>query len=770
MDDVPKQKYHVRDLGTRSVNLFPTRAEVFRDIKDVQLKSGPNQIILVGLSPTVDEQSIKVEGTGPAIITDIAVQLLPNRDIFQDIYPDSDDEESDSDSGSDEDYGDHEDSGELKALREQICLLRDEEKSAKEIVASAETRLKILDDYSRMLTTYRKDQAAPSIEEGVETYRTERVKVFRDHMNGMIKSREISKKMDGLTKEENRLIKQADKEKAKALKMKAKRLREKAMVIEKGTRRKREMLQERLRIRKERESFWPRNVDTVKISLDVTNFTPITSRHNSMASDTVEAVPDKASEQGESDASTISCDLSVSYVTTHAYWAPSYDLALSTTSNSGHLCFDSRLTNMTSETWSNCKVILSTSQTDFSRLNDTIPTLVPWRVRLAGKGSSGAYTDIMYSRDEQSHKAGWNEQTFRHSQKPRSDMFGVDGPYTTGSLFGQLPANNRGTEGLQRVQTNNQPQSTGFGVANIQSSAGALFGFGTTARPAPPPAAPVSRRSDVYSLEIPETEVNCDEDEGYSASFIEPQPELAFQDSTFEETGFTSTYDLPGLKTLAPSSTVSKQRVARVTFTSVSFSHTVVAKYKPVAFLKAKLRNGSNLTLLKGQTGLTLDVTFMGRTTLPRCSPGDTFTLSLGVDPAIQVAYPKPQVKRSQSGLFSKEDGVHYTRAITLSNTRSGSKGKPVQLTVLGQIPVSEDERLRIDILHPRGLVVGSVGVGAGVPGREGKEEKDWGKAVAQLKKDGEVSWDVTLNAGRMVKLDLEYECAFPAGDHVVNV
>jgi uncharacterized protein (TIGR02231 family) len=257
---------------------------------------------------------------------------------------------------------------------------------------------------------------------------------------------------------------------------------------------------------------------------------------------------------------------------------------------------------------------------------------------------------------------------------------------------------------------------------------------------------------------------------GHASAAVGEQPELEFQESSNEETGFTSTYELPGIKTLAPSSTNSKQRVARITFASVTFGHTVVAKYKPVAYLKAKLRNGSKLTLLPGPTGLTLDGSFMGRTTLSRCSPGNTFTLSLGVDPAVRVAYPKPEVKRSQSGLFSKEDSSAYTRMITLSNTRSGDKVKPVHITVSDQVPVSEDEKLRVDIMQPRGLVDGGAGVSTGAPGRDGKEHADWGRATAKLKKGGEILWDVKLNAGRSVKLGLEYECSFPTGEHAVNV
>ncbi len=196
------------------------------------------------------------------------------------------------------------------------------------------------------------------------------------------------------------------------------------------------------------------------------------------------------------------------------------------------------------------------------------------------------------------------------------------------------------------------------------------------------------------------------------------------------------------------------------------FSRTVVAKYKPVAYLKAKLRNSSKLTLLKGPTGLTLDGTFMGRSDLPRCSAGETFSMGLGVDPAIKVSYPKPDIKRSTAGLFSKEESSVYTRTITLLNTRASS-GKHVNITLLDQVPISEDEKLRVSTLQPRGLSIGGPGVLTGVSAREG--EKDWGRATAVLKKAGEIAWDVALNAGRSVKLTLEYEVSLPTGEHVMQ-
>ncbi|KAK0717953.1 hypothetical protein B0T26DRAFT_711427 [Lasiosphaeria miniovina] len=803
MEAPHKCEYRIRDLPTRSVTLFPTRAQVVREIKDVALKPGANEITIVGLTPTADEDSIKVEGTGAAIITDIAVTLLPNNDIFEDIYPDSDDDEDKDTSEDDEEEDEAEDINKaLEDVRDNITSLSDEQKRAKEIIASAESRLKMLDAYGVSLDKRRN----VDIETGVETYRKEREKVFQDHMEGIIRDRELTRDISKLRLEQRRLEKSERKEKDKAAKAKAKVQRAKDKLKEKLRRREEERLNEKTRVRTEREQFWPRSCYTVRITLDATSFSPTPSRRSSIASasDIVKIVSEK---EGGPPSEDFTCSLSLSYVTSSAFWSPSYDLALSTTTSSALLCFDAQLTNMTSETWENCKVILSTSQTTFSGLKDDIPILQPWRIKLAGKGNGTLVNDAVQSREERAEQNVWQTSlNYYQSQKPRAELFGIKGsvnPYMQAHVQAKA-------QQMQQMQPQQQQMQMQMQQQHVQQMAYQQHGrtayrsappppgaslFGSVAPAAPAPTAfggggfgaaansnigPTTLSDALAAAPLKRKEVSRrgggrffaeddDENEDDGATMLEPTPALDFQESSFEETGLTATYDLPNLKTLKPSSTASKQRVARISFSNVQFSRTVVAKYRPVAYLKARLRNTSKLTLLRGPTGLTLDGTFMGRSRLPRVSAGDIFPLSLGVDPAIRVIYPEPDVKRSTTGVFTKGDNSVYTRTITIANTRA-TAGKPVNLTVFDQVPVSEDEKLRIDILHPRGMTIAAAdGIPTGRPGRDAKEEKDWGKASAVLKKGGEVSWDVELNAGRCVKLMLEYEVALPAGERVMQ-
>lgn len=764
----------------------------------------------------------------------------------------------------------------MEAVQKKIVAVLDDVKRADEVVSSAEKRLSLLEEYGKKF----EPKSGTDVSEIVDVYAEQRGKTFQDHMDGIIRQRELNSEVSRLRKEEVKLKSQIQKEinkhsKAALKKEEAKRKKDKIAAA-----RLQKKAAEKSRIRRERQKFWPRSCYTVRITLDATHYTPISSRRSSFSSvtDLVKPVEDEPTDPASPDPEIPypACDISISYVTSSAFWSPSYDLQLNTTGNTGTLFFDAQLTNNTSEAWKDCKVILSTSQAVFSGLQDDIPKLVPWRIKLAGRYAESAHGDITKSTQEVEERRKYQNATASTSQdKHGANLIGIpagpfmdrvspscaDAPEDSTEIFRQKIANqlvqtkqlmrlNDKSDSLprqqaallasvrpsqafgapamqqqmqqqqmqqqqmqqqqmqqqqmqeqqmqpqQKPQLFGQPQPGGlFGQPQPQSSSsGGLFGSARARADPPPPAgtsapnpfggqdafAPANTSgSGLFGGPGASAPAAAAAEE---ATLHEAEPSLDFQESAMEETGLTTTYDLPGTKTLAPSTNASKQRVARILFNNVAFSHTIVAKYRPAAFLKARLRNASKMSLLRGPVGLTLDGTFMGRSSLPRCSSGDSFTMSLGVDPTIRVSYPKPDVKRSSSGVFSKENSTAYRRSVAITNTRgasssstsssssspNGGGAKPVRLFVLDQVPVSEDDKLRVEIAHPSGLVEGRAGVSTGVV-REGSGAKDWGKAVATLKKGGEVSWDVELNAGRSVKLDLEYEVSLPAGDVAVQ-
>jgi hypothetical protein len=444
--------------------------------------------------------------------------------------------------------------------------------------------------------------------------------------------------------------------------------------------------------------------------------------------------------------------------------------------------YGAELKNLTSETWRDAKVILSTSQTTFSGLSEAIPLLTPWHVRLF-KGNRNPETALFSNLELQAKQKEYSQSTSDQSQKKRGDLFGRDDSardafFASKRKGAEMRKAERSVD-LQRTLAQPRMVVEQNASQTWNQVPGAAFG------------APRHRRSSKKEITrggggAEQEELDSDsegEDGDIRFGIFDNAPQsLTFEEGAWEESGMTTSYDCPGLKTIAPNNSTIKHKIAKIDFKNVIFSHIVVGKLRQVAFLKARLRNMSKITLLKGPLGLTLDGSFLGQSSFPRCSSGESFSLSLGVDPAITIAYPKPTVQRSQSGIFSKEDSNVFTRSVVIVNTKHNAAA---EITVLDQIPVSEDERLKIEIVNPKGLKVGGEGVRAGTsmvqgvnPGLAkdarasvyGEGSGKWGSAVATAKKGGEVAWNVKLNPGQGVKLVLEYEATFPGGETVVGV
>ena len=130
------------------------------------------------------------------------------------------------------------------------------------------------------------------------------------------------------------------------------------------------------------------------------------------------------------------------------------------------------------------------------------------------------------------------------------------------------------------------------------------------------------------------------------------------------------------------------------------------------------------------------------------------------------MTYSKPVVKRSQTGVFTKEGSGVYTRTSSINNTKSN---RAIEGTVLDQVPVSEEERLRVEVLQPAGLRAEGDAVKTGTA-VVGKGMEKWGTAMAILRKGGEVAWEIKIEPGRGAKLVLEYEAKFPSSEMIVGV
>lgn len=249
---------------------------------------------------------------------------------------------------------------------------------------------------------------------------------------------------------------------------------------------------------------------------------------------------------------------------------------------------------------------------------------------------------------------------------------------------------------------------------------------------------------------------------------------MGLASSTPSSYGLTTTYELSGTRTISSSPLIRRHVIDEYSLPDVEFSHIALPKLRAAAFLKVRIRNPASTPLLRGPVGLTLDGSFLGNGIVPRCAPKDTFELGLGVDEEVLVEYRKPVKKMASQGMLVKEQVATYERGIRVYNARRN----PVKLVLFDQVPVSEDERLKIVILKPKGLrnvgdmvktTVGTGIVAASVKSGSSSGGKQGSEIVAELRKGGGIRYEIRLERGGDAVLPLEYEARLPAGEVMVG-
>lgn len=283
------------------------------------------------------------------------------------------------------------------------------------------------------------------------------------------------------------------------------------------------------------------------------------------------------------------------------------------------------------------------------------------------------------------------------------------------------------------------------------------------------------------------------DDASETATIASSAAKMRFATPSQSSTGLTTTYTLTSPLTIPSSALPRRHLIAEIDLNQVKLQHICIPKLRTAVFLKARIRNTSSTPLLRGSTGLTLDGSFLGSLTLPAAQPNEEFTLPLGVDTSVHVVYGKVQRKKAlEKGIWNKESTTGFSRSITLQNGRQ----TPVSLLVIDQIPISEDEKIKVSIVTPKGLEMptdekkGNV-VSTGVPLlsnsntpvgsssaslakrmsiRGDKNSSHWGSAKAEMKKNGEVRWNVELRGGKGVGLGLDYQVGYPKEAGIINL
>ncbi|PKY00258.1 hypothetical protein P168DRAFT_276143 [Aspergillus campestris IBT 28561] len=738
------------DLSTKSVTLTPLRATVTRDIHAC-IKPNQTDLTIIGLDPRVDTNSIRIQGSGPATITDIQTGVVPRTDDSPDLS-DSDSSSSLSSDESDSDDIDEKESEASRKLDEDIVRLEASLARARALKRVGPSVMNMLDEYGKRLAP--ETAATEQVGRFLALYEEQSLLQVEKHCEGEAAEGRAERELMRLRGKREKIRKRMLKGRKSAAKEKKKRRARKESLRAQRAR------QRAFQAEKKR-AFWTDRVRKVVVSLD-RHVVPLRSRASSTTTtSTTATATDKADKDME-------ISLQLSYVVDLAKWSPRYELSIDTPKSTARLTYRAEFVNATAETWKDAHVTLSTSQAAFSRPDEPLPALVPWQVKLqeaAGDASSNhkhpSWDRMLRSSAEDpfSVKSGNPFQPlFSMARQGQQQMLA--------SQSQQQLQQQAQQQARQQAQQKAQQQVSGALFSCTPQAApqgptgGGLFGMSSGAsgspasRAAPPPPTAGAAAPPANTIPSPTaqslTDPNILDDDNPTT--------LDHQDSIKNEIGLTTTYDLPGRRTLAPSTIPRRHVLADLELKNVQLSHLVVPKHRAAAFLRARIQNTSAVTLLRGPVGMAVDATFIGTSSVPPTTPGEYFGVSMGIDPDVVVRYSPPKVKRlgASSVFFAKDEMALFTRVCVLKN----AKPTAVEVTLLEQVPVSEDERLKVRVVKPSGLE------------KEGDKttvemDASSGSGGVSLGKNGEVRFVVKLRPGKEVKLMLEYEASAPSGSEV---
>ncbi|KAG8709941.1 hypothetical protein FRC08_017857 [Ceratobasidium sp. 394] len=252
-------------------------------------------------------------------------------------------------------------------------------------------------------------------------------------------------------------------------------------------------------------------------------------------------------------------------------------------------------------------------------------------------------------------------------------------------------------------------------------------------------------------------------------------PRMAVRSARVVDTGVLSaTFGISGRSNI-PSDEGSHKVVIAVLDLTAELEWVCVPREQESVFLRCKVVNASEFTLLPGEASVFMDDNFVSKSRIEHVAPNDSFRTSLGTDSALRVTYPPLRTLNrttNQSSFFSGKDSkqsvVAHSQRITVRNSRPSTVSG---LRILDHVPVSTDARIKVNVLSPGGL--GPVVDESEAPDTNKNKDRPWTNVQKGVKArwadldvggEGTVEWVCEMQPNEELELELSWEVSAPAG------
>jgi len=167
------------------------------------------------------------------------------------------------------------------------------------------------------------------------------------------------------------------------------------------------------------------------------------------------------------------------------------------------------------------------------------------------------------------------------------------------------------------------------------------------------------------------------------------------------------------------------------------FQYYCVPKVSKNVFLTARLMDWEQYSFLEGEANVFFEDTYVGKTILNVNTATDTLSISLGQDKKISVQREKVKAYTTKQFIGSKKEETR-----TWKTTVRNNRNEPVNLSLVDQVPVSQNEEIEVSHQASSGAAFNA--------------------------ETGEINWNIKLEPAKTLELDLKYVVKYPKNKFLV--
>jgi hypothetical protein len=168
-----------------------------------------------------------------------------------------------------------------------------------------------------------------------------------------------------------------------------------------------------------------------------------------------------------------------------------------------------------------------------------------------------------------------------------------------------------------------------------------------------------------------------------------------------------------------------------------SYQYFAIPKLNEETYLKANITKWEQYNLLAGEAQVFFEDAYVGKTLLDIRFVTDTLQISLGRDKKVSVQREKMKEFTTKQFLGSKKE-----ETLTWKTTVKNNKNKPIVITILDQVPISNMEDIKVEVLNTT----------------NGKQNTE----------NGEIKWEVEIPALSKKEFELKYSVEYPKIKNII--